>query len=143
MNREENAAFCAFARWALSLVQAKRSLTFFFCSIAFFDPLIFSVLQGGVENMKDNKVFYAFAYWILFAFLFLQFSSLSLFPAFSFLALSFSFRFLYRSSRSRSPLALTFFRGRRQLPQAGEVRRPRRARRRGGCGWLVSLSLDP
>ena len=37
----------------------------------------------------------------------------------------------------------TLFRGRRQLPQAGEVRRPRRARRRGGCGWLVSLSIDP
>ena len=41
------------------------------------------------------------------------------------------------------PLVFIYFPGRRQLPQAGEVRRPRRAPRRGGCGWLVSLSIDP
>ena len=37
---------------------------------------------------------------------------------------------LHRSSRPRSPFCADFFRGRRQLPQAGEVRRPRT----GPCG---------
>ena len=44
------------------------------------------------------------------------------------LSLSLSSFSLHRPSRPRSPFALTFLRGRRQLPQAGEVRRPRRAR---------------
>ena len=103
-----------------------RPLTFFFRSIAFFDPLIFTVLQGGLENMKENDAFGAFAGRSLLPFPFLPLSRFSVFPAFSFFALSFSLSSfsLYRSSRSRSPFALTFFRGRRQLPQAGEVRRP-------------------
>ncbi len=100
-----------------------------------------------IENIKKSEVFCVFAQWFLFPFPFLPLSSFSLFPALSFFALSFSLYifvlFIYRSSRPRFPLALAFFRGRRQLPQAGEVRRPRRARRRGGCGWLVSLSIDP
>ena len=47
----------------------------------FFRALDYLSFAGGLENMKD-KVFYAFAQWFLFALLFLQFSSLSLFPAF-------------------------------------------------------------
>ena len=81
-----------------------------------------------IENIKKSEVFCVFAQWFLFPFPFLPLSSFSLFPALSFFALSFSLSifvlFIYRSSRPRSPLALAFFRGRRQLPQAGEVRRP-------------------
>ena len=50
---------------------------------------------------------------------------------------SFPLSGLSRSSRFRSPLALTLFRGRRQLPQAGEVRRPRGPAWRA-CGWRQS-----
>ena len=112
-----------------------RSLKFFFRSIAFFNPLIFIALQGGLENMKEKDVFGAFAGRSLFPFPFLPLSRFS--PSLSF-SLSLSSFSLYRSPRSRSPLALTFFRGRRQLPQAGEVRRPLVGARREvlvGSGW--------
>ena len=57
-----------------------------------------------------------------YRFIVFRFPPLSSFsPSLSLSLSSFSF---YRSSRPRSPLALTFFRGRRQLPQVGEVRRP-------------------
>ena len=68
----------------------------------------------------------------------LSLSSVSLFLALLVslsLSLSLSSFPLYRYSRHCSPFALTRFRGRRQLPQAGEVRRPQGGRR----GELVAL----
>ena len=67
-----------------------RSLKFFFRSIAFFNPLIFIVLQGGLENMKEKDVFGAFAGRSLFPFPFLPLSRFSVSLCFSF-----SLRFLY------------------------------------------------
>ena len=83
-HREENDAFCAFARWS------QRALLR--CRIFFLPSITFSRSLG------------------------------------LYLSLSLSSFSLHRPSRPRSPFALTFLRGRRQLPQAGEVRRPRRAR---------------
>ena len=56
----------------------------------FFDPLIFTVLQGGLENMKEKNAFWAFAGRSLLPFPFLPLSRFSVSLCFSF-----SLRFLY------------------------------------------------
>ena len=48
----------------------------------FFRSLDFLSFAGGLESIKENDVFCAFAQCFLFAFLFLPLYSLSLFPAF-------------------------------------------------------------
>ena len=56
----------------------------------FFRALDVLSLAGGLENMKDNKVFYGFAQWFLCAFLFLPLSSpSSIFSLSIYLSLSF------------------------------------------------------
>ena len=107
----ENDAFMAFARCFLPLVQAKRSLRSLKALILRRRPSNLSFIAGRASSLSFVFSFFCSSRVLLI------------------------FSFMFAVLLDIAPLLRwRSFRGRRQLPQAGEVRRPRRA---GvvGCGW--------